>query len=156
MEKMPNQQIFNCDIFSNIQTTCNLPSIFYSLEFLLSTFVKTCFESRFHNVINVVKKWVFSTIPTNKELQMVKYTKPSSSVLRAKVAQQRFSYFSWTNWVSAVAPRWSVCNIWPFWQFFSMEHLEVTITVFENHRKSLILHCERSELLLHFEWTKVH
>ena len=29
-------------------------------------------------------------------------------------------------------------------------------TVFENHRKSLIQHCERSELSLHFEWTKVH
>ena len=29
-------------------------------------------------------------------------------------------------------------------------------TVFENNRKSLIqLHCERSELRLHFEWTKV-
>ena len=29
-------------------------------------------------------------------------------------------------------------------------------TVFENHRKSLIQqHCERSELRLHFEWTKV-
>ena len=28
-------------------------------------------------------------------------------------------------------------------------------TVFENHRKSLIQHCERSELCLHFEWTKV-
>mgnify|MGYP006903932207 CR=1 FL=1 len=30
------------------------------------------------------------------------------------------------------------------------------ITVFENHRKSLIQNCERSELRLHFEWTKVH
>ena len=29
-------------------------------------------------------------------------------------------------------------------------------TMFENHRKSLIQHCERSELRLHFEWTKVH
>ena len=29
-------------------------------------------------------------------------------------------------------------------------------TVFENHRKSLIQHCERSEICLHFEWTKVH
>ena len=29
-------------------------------------------------------------------------------------------------------------------------------TVFENHRKSLRQHCERSELCLHFEWTKVH
>ena len=29
-------------------------------------------------------------------------------------------------------------------------------TLFENHRKSLIQHCERSELLLHFEWTKVN
>ena len=28
-------------------------------------------------------------------------------------------------------------------------------TVFENHRKSLIQHCERSHLRLHFEWTKV-
>ena len=28
-------------------------------------------------------------------------------------------------------------------------------TVFENHRKSLIQHCERSELRLRFEWTKV-
>ena len=27
-------------------------------------------------------------------------------------------------------------------------------TVFENRRKSLIQHCERSELRLHFEWTK--
>ena len=29
-------------------------------------------------------------------------------------------------------------------------------TVFENHRKSLIQQCERSELRLHFEWTKVN
>ena len=28
--------------------------------------------------------------------------------------------------------------------------------MFENHRKSLIQHCERSELRLHFEWTKVN
>ena len=27
--------------------------------------------------------------------------------------------------------------------------------VFENHRKSLIQHCERSEIRLHFEWKKV-
>ena len=27
-------------------------------------------------------------------------------------------------------------------------------TVFENHRKSRIQHCERSELRLHFKWTK--
>ena len=26
----------------------------------------------------------------------------------------------------------------------------------ENHRKSLIQHCERNELRLHFEWTKVN
>ena len=29
-------------------------------------------------------------------------------------------------------------------------------TLFENHRKRLIQHCERSELCLHFEWTKVN
>ena len=34
-------------------------------------------------------------------------------------------------------------------------HHSCQITVFENHRKSLIQHCERSELRLHFEWTKV-
>ena len=28
-------------------------------------------------------------------------------------------------------------------------------TVFENHRKSLIGHCEQSELRIHFEWTKM-
>ena len=27
------------------------------------------------------------------------------------------------------------------------------IRVFENHRKSRIQHCERSELRLHFEWS---
>ena len=30
------------------------------------------------------------------------------------------------------------------------------ITVFENRRKSIIQHCERSELRIHFEWTKVN
>ena len=29
-------------------------------------------------------------------------------------------------------------------------------TVLENYRKSLIQHCERSELHLQFEWTKVN
>ena len=29
-------------------------------------------------------------------------------------------------------------------------------TVFENHPKSRIRHCERSELRLHFEWAKVN
>ena len=29
-------------------------------------------------------------------------------------------------------------------------------TMFENHRKSRIQHCERSELRLHFKWTKVN
>ena len=29
-------------------------------------------------------------------------------------------------------------------------------TVFENHRKSRIQHCERSELCLNFQWIKVH
>ena len=29
-------------------------------------------------------------------------------------------------------------------------------TVFKNHRKSRIQHCERSELRFHFEWPKVH
>ena len=35
-----------------------------------------------------------------------------------------------------------------------LDHYEAT--VFENHKKCFIQHCERSELRLHFEWTKVH
>ena len=34
--------------------------------------------------------------------------------------------------------------------------IQSKLTVFENHRKSSIQHCERSELRLHFEWTKVN
>ena len=30
--------------------------------------------------------------------------------------------------------------------------ISILCTVFENHRKSLIQHCERSQLRLHFEW----
>ena len=46
----------------------------------------------------------------------------------------------------------------PFIAFWGSKILikATVITVFENHRKSLIQHCERSELRLHFEWTKVH
>ena len=32
----------------------------------------------------------------------------------------------------------------------------ISIVVFENHIKSRIQHCERSELHLHFELTKIH
>ena len=32
---------------------------------------------------------------------------------------------------------------------------EDVATVFENHKKSRIQHCERSELRLHFKWTKI-
>ena len=38
---------------------------------------------------------------------------------------------------------------------FSRELEQSSTTVFENHRKSLIQHYERSELHIHFEWTKV-
>ena len=36
-----------------------------------------------------------------------------------------------------------------------IEYLPFYIVV-ENNRKSLIQHCERSELRLHFEWPKIH
>ena len=39
---------------------------------------------------------------------------------------------------------------------FSLQVSYLSSTVFENHRKSLIQHCERSEQRLHFEWTKVN
>ena len=38
---------------------------------------------------------------------------------------------------------------------FSIWVYRSVCTVFENHRKSLIQHCERNELRLHFEWTKL-
>ena len=37
------------------------------------------------------------------------------------------------------------------WKSLKKSHF---YTVFENHWKSLIQHCEQSELRLHFEWTK--
>ena len=37
----------------------------------------------------------------------------------------------------------------------SFIHTLQRITVFKNHRKNLIHKCERSELRLHFEWTKL-
>ena len=39
--------------------------------------------------------------------------------------------------------------------YFLLKNI-VEFTVFENHRKSRIQHCERSELRLQFEWTKVN
>ena len=42
----------------------------------------------------------------------------------------------------------------PFFAFIPMLIVQ-SGTVFENHRKSLIQHCERSQLRLHFKWTKV-
>ena len=43
-----------------------------------------------------------------------------------------------------------------FLQLFAEQNSKVLMSVFENHKKSLIQHCERSELRLHFEWTKVY
>ena len=40
-------------------------------------------------------------------------------------------------------------NTSEIWVFFA------EYTLFENHRKGLFQNCERSELRLHFEWTKV-
>ena len=43
------------------------------------------------------------------------------------------------------------------WMRNDTGHTETpSFTVFENYRKSLIQHCERSELRLRFEWTKVN
>ena len=41
-------------------------------------------------------------------------------------------------------------------KYVVLHYQKNAFTVFEDHRKSLIQHCERSELRLHFEWTKVH
>ena len=39
---------------------------------------------------------------------------------------------------------------------FQLESSLMQLTVFENHRKSRMQHCERSELRLHFKWTEIH
>ena len=49
-----------------------------------------------------------------------------------------------------------ICNICPSCPAARNTFFLNWSTVFENHRKSLIQHCERSELRLHFEWTKVN
>ena len=38
-----------------------------------------------------------------------------------------------------------------WWEERKVEEEEDVATVFENHKKSRIQHCERSELRLHFE-----
>ena len=42
------------------------------------------------------------------------------------------------------------------WCFIDGEENRLCVTVFENQRKSLIQHSERSELRLQYEWTKVN
>ena len=42
------------------------------------------------------------------------------------------------------------------WQRKKIFWSEYHFTVFQNHRKGLIQHCERSKLRLQLEWTKVH
>ena len=39
---------------------------------------------------------------------------------------------------------------------FNNNSYQVKVTMFENHKKGLIQPCKRSELRLHFEWTKVN
>ena len=43
-----------------------------------------------------------------------------------------------------------------WWEERKVEEEEDVATVFENHKKSRIQHCERSELRLHFKVDKVH
>ena len=55
-------------------------------------------------------------------------------------------------------PNWSysqISNFTTFWSQTASNNL-VWCTVIESHRKSLIQHCKRSELRLHFEWTNVN
>ena len=74
-----------------------------------------------------------------------------------------------SSWKTVLNPKmsvgtwnWKVCviHMMPLTRFYTHGCLLLflsfaRVTVFENHRKSLIQHCERSELRLHFEWTKV-
>ena len=65
-----------------------------------------------------------------------------------------FGYF-WPNY-ALIFNVWSCLLTDSVWPLIKVGHDATPRTVFENHRKSLIQHCERSELRLHFEWTKVN
>ena len=52
---------------------------------------------------------------------------------------------------SVMSKQWKKVAIFSSWLFSSGRS---NITVYENRQKSRIQHCERSELHLHFEWTK--
>ena len=70
------------------------------------------------------------------------------------------------NWLSAdrikmsfwVTTRTHYCGFFMEWTrlLLDLTSSTTTNTVFENHRKSLIRHCERSELCLRFEWKKIN
>ena len=68
----------------------------------------------------------------------------------AREASYVYIHFKWTKLHQK-------CKKGPFRRGFENLNLRVNkqVTVFENHRKSLIQHCEGSELRLHFEWPKV-
>ena len=62
---------------------------------------------------------------------------------------------------SSYIPKWILESVCLFAlklskQLKENQYKSAIFTVFENYRKSLIQHCERSELRLHFEWTKVN
>ena len=100
-------------------------------------------------------------------------TKNTKGTFRSR----KFSHISPKNWSQNKIRKQSDIHFWPCSSFskrskmsdFFASHLisdfplcfydnpfNNPITVFENHRKSLIQHCERSELSLHFEWTKIN
>ena len=81
-----------------------------------------------------------------------------------------YTAFLLGDWRAQVAfSIWGSLSIYPQWfefiNYVSLKYYVMSMviiklsnidTVFENHRKSRIQHCERSELRLHFEWTKVN
>ena len=79
----------------------------------------------------------------------------SIEVLVRYLAQGVCFHFFPTLWKSPL-PAALFCVRFSRWWCRIIQYLiSNSSTRFENHRKSLIQHCERSELRLHFEWTKV-
>ena len=104
----------------------------------------------------------FSThLPTSPSLDLLLTRLNSSNVFAAllRIAaerKQKIGNVCTLNMASSSAKKELQVLAFSITKLTLKKVLDNTGTVFENHRKSLIQHCERSELRLYFEWAKVN
>ena len=104
----------------------------------------------------------FSThLPTSPSLDLLLTRLNSSNVFAAllRIAaerKQKIGNVCTLNMASSSAKKELQVLAFSITKLTLKKLFDNTGKVFENHRKSLIQHCERSELRLHFEWAKVN